>query len=43
MAGALVVLALVASAILAHVLLRDPEPRFAERRSRLARVDEGTV
>lgn len=42
-AGAAGVLMLAAAAVLAHVLLRDPEPRFAERRSRLVRAETGNI
>ena len=42
-AGAALLAALLASGIAAHALLRDPERRFAERRSRIVRAEEGRV
>ena len=42
-AGAALIACFVALAIAAHVLLRDPEARFAERRSHIVRVEEGAI
>ena len=42
-AGVALIACFVALAIAAHLLLRDPEQRFAERRSRIARVEEGAI
>lgn len=42
-AGAVGVTLLATTAVLAHVLLRDPEPRFAERRSRLVQAEAGSA
>ena len=42
-AGAGLLALLVASGIAAHVLLRNPERRFAERRSHITRVEAGAI
>jgi hypothetical protein len=41
--GAALIACFVALAIAAHALLRDPEARFAERRSHITRVEAGAI